>query len=196
MEELGCTSSKVDPDVWYHAATTAEGVDYYEYVLLYTDNCLVISENAENILRKEIGKYFKLKEESIGPPSQNLGDKLSQVTLENGEECWAFGLTQYVRAAVDNVEEYLAKKENKLQAKAPAALSNGYRPEVDTTKGLDAAEASYYHSLIGVLRWIVELGRVDICAEVKSWTLRRAVPYLCFFLGGKNSLRLRLQHIV
>jgi len=58
-------------------------MEYYEYVLLYTDNCLSISENAENNLRKEIGKYFKLKEESIGSPSQYLGGKLAQVTLEN-----------------------------------------------------------------------------------------------------------------
>jgi len=49
----------------------------------------------------------------IGPPSQYLGGKLSQITLENGEECWAFGRTQYVRAVVDHVEEYLAKKRTK-----------------------------------------------------------------------------------
>ena len=27
-------------------------------------------------------------------------------------------------------------------------------------------DASYYQSLTGILRWIVELGRVDICTEV------------------------------
>ena len=41
---------------------------YYEYVLLYTDDCLVISDRAESILRDEIGKYFTLKEASIGTP--------------------------------------------------------------------------------------------------------------------------------
>ena len=43
------------------------------------------------------------------------------------------------RAAVDNVEEYLANKGKKLQAKTPAALSNGYRLEIVTTEELDAA---------------------------------------------------------
>ena len=33
----------------------------YEYVLLYTDDCLVVSYNAESIPKKEIGKYFQLK---------------------------------------------------------------------------------------------------------------------------------------
>jgi hypothetical protein len=34
-----------------------------------TDDALVISENAEKILRAEVGRYLELKEESIGPPS-------------------------------------------------------------------------------------------------------------------------------
>jgi hypothetical protein len=58
--------------------------EYYEYVLLYVDDCLVISEKPEAILRKEIGRYSKLMEESIGPPSQYLGGKLLQVTMNNG----------------------------------------------------------------------------------------------------------------
>ena len=49
---------------------------YYEYVLLYTDDCLVINNRANSVLRKEIGMYFELKEASIGPPSKYLGGKL------------------------------------------------------------------------------------------------------------------------
>ncbi len=36
--------------------------------------------------------------------------------------------------------------------------------------------ASYYQSLIGVLRWIVELGRVDICLEVSILSSCLALP--------------------
>ena len=49
-------------------ATKSDGSPFYEYVLLYTDDVLVISENGEKVLRREIGCYFELKEESIGPP--------------------------------------------------------------------------------------------------------------------------------
>ena len=52
---------------------------------------LVISDRADEVLRKEIGLHFVLKEESIGTPSQYLGGKLRQVTLQNGVEAWAFG---------------------------------------------------------------------------------------------------------
>ena len=38
-----------------------------DYVLLYVDDALVVSENAEFILRNELGRFFELIEESIGP---------------------------------------------------------------------------------------------------------------------------------
>ena len=55
-------------------------------MLLNVDNVLVISEKAEAVLQKEIGKdwILKLKEESIGPPSKYLGGKLREVTLKSG----------------------------------------------------------------------------------------------------------------
>jgi hypothetical protein len=78
---------------------------------------------------------------------------------------------QYVRATVTNVEMYLAKLVRqgntkwKLPAIAETPMQTSYRPELDVTPELIPIEASYYQSLIGVLRWIVELGRVDICPE-------------------------------
>ena len=55
-------------------------------------------------------------------------------------------------------------------------MSTDYRPEIDISTELDAADASYYQSLIGVLRWIVELGRVDICCEVSMLSSCLALP--------------------
>ena len=82
--------------------------------------------------------------------------------MENSQECWVFDSTQYVRAAVDDVEDYLSNKGEKLAAKALTPLKSNYRPDIDITEELGEDESSYYQSLIGVLRWIVELGRVDI----------------------------------
>ena len=44
-------------------------------------------------------------------------------------------------------------------------MNSGYCPEIDITPELGKEDAAYFHSLIGVLRWIVELGRVDINIE-------------------------------
>ena len=68
--------------------------------------------------------------------------------------------------AVQNVLAYLKKRDRGLAAKAPTPMPSGYRPELDITPELGEEDTAYYHSLIGVRRWIVELGRVDIHVEV------------------------------
>jgi hypothetical protein len=63
MGRLGFTSSRADPDVWFRLLKGSTGEEYYKYVLLYVDNVLFISERAEQVLRKEIGKYWVHNEE-------------------------------------------------------------------------------------------------------------------------------------
>ena len=47
---------------------------------------------------------------------------------------------------------------------------------LDISPELGLKDASYYQSLIGVLRWIVELGRVDICLECSIMSSQIALP--------------------
>ena len=98
------------------------------------------------------------------------------IGLENGQKCWAFGSGQYVEKAVQNIIAYLKKRGKGLAAKALTPMSSGYRPEIDITPELGKEDAAYYHSLIGVLRWIVELGRVDINIEVSMLSSHLALP--------------------
>ena len=181
--KLGFTSSRGDPDVWFRESRrNGDGEPYYEYVLIYTDDILVISDNAESVLRNELGsgfEKFELKEESIGPPSQYLGGKLSLVETSNNTKAWQFSSSQYVQEAVRNVEKYLAETGRILPRKCLTPLSSNYRPEIDTSQELhevDEADAAFYHSLIGMLRWIVELGRADICIEVSLLSHHLALP--------------------
>ncbi len=176
MEMLGFESCLADPDVWIRSVERKDGSQGYDYVLLYVDDVLVVSERGEAILRTEIGQYFELKEESVGPPDIYLGGKLRKVKLDNGVNCWSFGSAQYVKSAVTNVETYLKKRGESLPARAKTPLSNGYRPEVDISEELGLEEAAYYQSLIGILRWMVELGRVDICIEVSMMSSHLCLP--------------------
>ena len=54
MGQLGFTSSRADPDVWFRLLKEMTGEEYYKYALLYINDVLVISENAESVLQKEI----------------------------------------------------------------------------------------------------------------------------------------------
>ena len=69
-----------------------------------------------------------------------------------------------------NVESHLTKKREKLPFTAKSAWSTGYRPEIDISPELSSNDAAYFQSLIGVLRWIVELelNIVDICMETSA----------------------------
>jgi hypothetical protein len=170
---------KIDPDVWMRPTIHRDGTDYYEYILRYTDDALVIGEHAEKILRNELGRYFELKETSIGPPKIYLGGHVRKVQLDNGVNCWAFGSSQYVQSAVANVEAYLEKQANakwKYPTKAETPMQTSYRPELDVSPELGSTDASYYQSLIGILQWIVELGRVDICLECSTMSSYLALP--------------------
>ena len=142
-------------------AIKSDGTKCYDYVLLYVDDALVVSKNAESILRNELGRYFELKEESIGPPDHYLGGKVRKVQLENGVYAWAFSSSQYVQTAVKDVEAYLDSQDNKhwkMPSKADTPLTTTYRPELDVSRELNEAHAAYYQSLIEILRWMVELG--------------------------------------
>ena len=69
--------------------------------------------------------------------------------------------------AVKSVEEHLEKGGKKLVSKKPGTpIPNSYSPELDINPELISTDAAYYQSLVGILRWIVELGRVDIFLEV------------------------------
>jgi hypothetical protein len=75
-----------------------DGVAYYEYVLIYTDDILVISDNPRETLLK-LNKYFLLKKGSLGKPDVHLGAKVTQMTLPNGVKAWGLGLSQYCQEA-------------------------------------------------------------------------------------------------
>jgi hypothetical protein len=51
-----------------------------------------------------------------------------------------------------------------------------YYPEWDKTPELNPDQATFYQTQIGVLRWCVELGRIDIITEVSELNSYLAMP--------------------
>ena len=64
----------------------------------------------------------------------------------------------------------------KLPGKVEPPVRIGYRPELDVTAELGAQEANYYQMIMCLLRWIVKLGRVDICLEVSIVSSHLVLP--------------------
>ena len=63
-----------------------------------------------------------------------------------------------------------------MNAKGLDVLPKKYRPEIDISEKLGAQEASYFQYLIGILRWMVKLGRVDICTETSMMSYHLESP--------------------
>jgi hypothetical protein len=93
-----------------------------------------------------------------------------------GDVAWALSSDTYVRRAVEEVERELGYVGQALKKKVVSPIASGYRPELDASPELNEQRASYYASLMGVLRWVIELGRVDIIVEVGLLSRFQACP--------------------
>ena len=140
---------------------------YYSYILCYVDYVLVLHHDAMTTLMK-IDKYFKLKPSSIGDPEIYLGANLKYTLAANGVWCWTLSPSKYVQEACKKCDIFLKNNfdgKYYLTKMAPNPFVVGYRPETDMTDPLDTDRASYYQTMIGVMRWMVEIGRIEIATE-------------------------------
>ncbi len=180
MHQMGFTSCKADPDHWYKAETTPDdNLQYYAFILCYVDNILVMHHDPMTILDK-INRYMLLKPSSVGNPDIYLGAKLPKTRLANGVWEWGMSPSKYVAQAVKNCEKHLTKKLSicyQLPSRADNPFPLDYCPELDTSDPFDPECSSFYQHLIGVMRWMMELGRIDIAIEISLLSSHLAYPH-------------------
>jgi len=165
LHSMNFKPSLADPDLWYRAACKEDGFEYYEYILVYVDDILAISHQPRSIM-ETIRKQYHLKEEPA-PPKQYLGAVIKQWSIPGETRpVWSMNSMNYIKEALRNLEIELAKVGKTLKGKPATTMQANYRPELDISPILDREQASYYMSLIGILRWAVELGGVDIFIDV------------------------------
>ena len=173
--DLGYRPSKADPDVWLKAATKSNGQEYYEMILCYVDDVISISERPMRAI-EGIKAVFKLKGDKAEIPDMYLGAGIEQVTTASGVKCWTMTSEKYVKSAVTNIELKLAEDNMRLPSNCKTPFSSDYHPSEDVTQELDQNGVRHFQEMIGVLRWAVELGRVDILLEVALLSTQLALP--------------------
>ena len=117
-----------------------------------------------------------MKPNSIGPPTQYLGNKVSYVNLKNVQSAWIFSSSQYIPDAVKDVINTLSQEARTLPKHGKYPWNSNYIPETDTSHDLPPPKYAYYQYLIGVLQWITEIGRVDITMEKSAIDSIMAMP--------------------
>ncbi len=174
LDNIGFKSSIADPDVWMRAAVKQDGEQYYEYILVYVDDILCISHEPL-IPMKEITSTLRFKKDKIAPPEMYLGAKLEKKPL-NGREVWTMTSVDYLKAAIDIVEAGAKERGMKLPSRIDTPMMTNYSPELDGTEYLEPDDITYYQEMIGMLRWAIEIGRLDIYLEVSLLSAYQAAP--------------------
>ena len=172
LRDLNFTSTQADPDVWIRGAKT-----YYEMVLVYVDDILVFSKQPKAIM-DDLDKFYELKPGSVKEPEIYLGANFEKMQLPDGHVEWGMSSKSYVKNAIKVIEGLLIEDDPdaKLKTTAKSPFPNGYKPELDVTLELNDVQTSRFLQLIGILRWAVELGRLDIFVEVSLLSQYQALP--------------------
>ena len=205
LRTLGFVSTKADPDVWMRKGCKPNGDKIYEYVLCYVDDILYGGLDSKTFMTR-LSDTYKLKEGSVKEPETYLGADISKYTVTRGSEvtnCYSMSSDNYLKRALKVVEDELALVGKSLKRKAISPMASGYRPELDSSPYLNADRASYFMSLMGILRWAIELGRIDIMVEAGLLSRFQAAPreghleqmfHIMAYLKNHNKSRLVFDH--
>jgi hypothetical protein len=180
---LGFKSSLADPDVWYKPSIKPTGEKYYSYILVYVDDILVIDMDPRKYMQM-LQESYTVREDTIKEPDQYLGADIGKVHYNDGSFAWTMSSTSYIKNATKNIKARLADdglrfnpklSDKNYSAKNPFS-SNDYRPELDTSVECTKEQNQFYQNIIGILRWVVELGRIDIGYKVSLLSSYLAIP--------------------
>ena len=154
LEDFGFNSMVADLDIWRRRAKWTDGTEYYELLLFYVDDILLVSHDPRPSLI-ELGKVFALKEGSLGTPDIYLGAQIYQHSLPDGRKSWGMSSERYVTSLIETVEGLLKEDGDgyhlKSTAKEPVPLSS--KPELDVSPELGPKLASQYRQMVEILRW-------------------------------------------
>ena len=131
------------------------GTIYYTYILIYTDDILIVSHDPTTYMTQLEQAYY-VKKESIGPPTQYLGQQIKKVNDRSGNPAWASSCNTYVEEALKVIEAHmkilnLAFTKSSRSATSPFG-SIKYKYKLDVSDFCSSDEHQFYQRMIGILR--------------------------------------------
>ena len=113
----------------------------------------------------------------FGPPDRYLGANFDQVQFKDGQFIWSTNCVDYLKREIENVDNSLGVDKAALNnyGVGNRPYSSSFGPELDVNEELGEELTNRYQQLIGVLRWSIELGNINILTE-KCFYLNTCVP--------------------
>ena len=118
-------------------------------------------------------REYTVKPASIG---ESKSADISQVFYPDGRYVWLMGSSTYVKEVLQNMRKELTRNnllfkkrlsDPKYSLRVPFFPIH-YKPELDTMVMYDEGLTNYFQNLVGILRWTVKLGQIDIAFEVST----------------------------
>ena len=118
-----------------------------------------------------ISRDYRLKEPPADP-KMYLGADISRYQANDDNSiplCWAMSADSHIKKALEIVNTRMREcgvifKPSKKTSSHPFS-SQSYKPELDMSQECNEDQVELYQSLIGIMRWLCEIGRVDILTE-------------------------------
>ena len=184
LDTLEFVPTTADPDVYRKPMVDANNKQYYAYLIIYVDDVLCIHHDPKQVM-DVIDNNFRLKNGVDSHPKTYLGADIREWTYVRSDgtdgPCWAMGSARYVQEALRICEarmneHNLRYSSTKRHGRNTPFSSSDYRPELDSSDLCSHDLANLFQQLIGILRWICELGRIDILHEVSILSQYLAQP--------------------
>ena len=105
--------------------------------------------------------------EGFETPEKYLSANFEKLQLKYGRVVWSTNCVDYLKSAIDNVYDSLGVDTTALNNYGDdhRPYSSSFSLELYITEELREELTKRYQQLIGVLRWSIELGRIDILTE-------------------------------
>jgi hypothetical protein len=171
-----------DDNVYLRSEKDKHGNEYYAYIVCFVDDILCLHKNPD-IYLNQLGRDFRFKSPPE-VPTMYLGADISKYEYAKSDggkaTCWAMGSDSHLRKALQVVESRMMmdgvrfRPTNKT-SEHPFSTSK-YRPELDFTEYCNDEQTQLFQSLIGILRWLCEIGRIDILTEVSTLSHHLVAP--------------------
>ena len=142
---------------------------HYEYILVYSDDLLIVSKNTKAVVA-QLSQKYSLKGFSF--PDYYIGGDYSQTKNEKGEKVSYLSAKTFVKNVCAKIEMTF----NMKLKPSNVPFDPDYHPETDDSPLLSAGDRSKYRMLIGSALWGIVLGRHDILYASCTLARYNAMP--------------------
>ena len=163
IRSLGFIPTRFDRDVWMRLRDDRTG---YDYICTHVDDFKVVAKNPEMWIERIAGAFL-IKEH--GPRNYYLGN---DYTFHDNFNMWTYGSKTYATEAVAKVERIFGT----LRKEGTPLPSADCHPEMDTSPLLDLDGHRKFQMVLGMLQWLMSIGRPDLSQVVASLNRFGAAP--------------------